>query len=151
MSQSQLPRTEQVPTDPSIVVGIDGSPAATAALRWAAGEARSHDAELTVISVVAPPATFGYPMAVVPGMDEALLQSAEIMLDEALAEVFGDKRPAKVRRVVEEGTPSRVLIDASAKATLLVVGARGHGGFLLGSVSDRCVHHANCPVVVVRD
>jgi nucleotide-binding universal stress UspA family protein len=46
-----------------------------------------------------------------------------------------------------------VLLDASAGASLLVVGSRGHGGFaeaLLGSVSQHCVQHAPCPVVVVR-
>jgi nucleotide-binding universal stress UspA family protein len=46
-----------------------------------------------------------------------------------------------------------VLLDASDTADLLVVGSRGHGGFteaLLGSVSQHCVHHAHCPVVVIR-
>ena len=51
-----------------------------------------------------------------------------------------------------EGHPAGILIEASAQADLLVVGSRGHGGFvgaLLGSVSHRCVAHALCPVVVV--
>ena len=45
-------------------------------------------------------------------------------------------------------------LNASAGADLLVVGSRGHGGFveaLLGSVGQHCVHHATCPVVVIRD
>ena len=52
-----------------------------------------------------------------------------------------------------EGIPAQVLLDASDGADLLVVGSRGHGGFtgaLLGSVSQHCVHHAHCPVVVIR-
>ena len=59
-----------------------------------------------------------------------------------------------VRTSVEEGkNPAEVLIDRSAEADLLVVGSRGHGGFigmLLGSVSQHLVAHANCPVVIVR-
>ena len=52
-----------------------------------------------------------------------------------------------------EGNAAQVLLDASDGADLLVVGSRGHGGFteaLLGSVSQHCVHHAHCPVVVIR-
>jgi len=54
---------------------------------------------------------------------------------------------------VIEGYPAQVLVNASAGADLLVVGNRGHGGFadvLLGSVSTFCVHHARCPVTVIR-
>jgi nucleotide-binding universal stress UspA family protein len=52
-----------------------------------------------------------------------------------------------------EGNAAQVLLDACDGADLLVVGSRGHGGFteaLLGSVSQHCVHHARCPVVVLR-
>jgi nucleotide-binding universal stress UspA family protein len=58
-----------------------------------------------------------------------------------------------VRARVVEGNAAQVLLDASDGADLLVVGSRGHGGFteaLLGSVSQHCVHHARCPVVVIR-
>jgi nucleotide-binding universal stress UspA family protein len=55
---------------------------------------------------------------------------------------------------VVQGHPAQVLLDASAGAELLVIGSRGHGGFvgaMLGSVGQHCVHHATCPVVIIRD
>jgi nucleotide-binding universal stress UspA family protein len=61
--------------------------------------------------------------------------------------------PVKVSSVVREGNAAQVLLDAANGAELLVVGSRGHGGFaeaLLGSVSHACVHHARCPVVIIR-
>ena len=59
---------------------------------------------------------------------------------------------AVVPRVVQ-GHPAPVLVEASQGAELLVLGSRGHGefaGMLLGSVSEHCVSHAHCPVLVVR-
>jgi nucleotide-binding universal stress UspA family protein len=58
-----------------------------------------------------------------------------------------------IRPVVVRDNAARALIDAAKDADLLVVGSRGHSGFteaLLGSVGQHCVHHAHCPVVVVR-
>jgi len=75
--------------------------------------------------------------------------------EDALASVLGDvETPASVQveRVVKEGSAARVLLAESADAVLLVIGARGHGGFtglLLGSVATQCVHHAKVPTVVV--
>ncbi|GAA4612060.1 hypothetical protein GCM10023195_51450 [Actinoallomurus liliacearum] len=62
----------------------------------------------------------------------------------------GHEVSIKVRAIT--GVPAEELLNASAGTDLLVVGSRGHGGFarlLLGSVSSQCVHHADCPVVVV--
>ncbi|MGG7569362.1 universal stress protein [Streptomyces sirii] len=62
--------------------------------------------------------------------------------------------PAGVERRVVEAPPAPTLIEAARNADLLVVGARGRGGFaglLLGSVSQQCVQGAACPVVIVRD
>ena len=72
----------------------------------------------------------------------------------AIADVSSPDEQVTIRCKVVEGNAPRVLLDASAGADLLVVGSRGHGGFveaLLGSVRQHCVHHATCPVVVVRD
>ena len=58
-----------------------------------------------------------------------------------------------VTRHLVSGHPAPVLIEASRHAALLVVGRSGHGGFagmVIGSVSQHCVSHAACPVVVVR-
>ena len=78
--------------------------------------------------------------------------AAQVAAD-AIAEVSGPGEQVKIRTTAAEGSPARVLLDASQGAELLVVGSRGHGGFteaLLGSVSQHCVHHATCPVVVIR-
>jgi nucleotide-binding universal stress UspA family protein len=76
------------------------------------------------------------------------------VVTEAMAELPESGRQVEIRPKVAEGNAAQVLLDASDGADLLVVGSRGHGGFaeaLLGSVSQHCVHHATCPVVVIRD
>ncbi|HEX5294163.1 MAG TPA: universal stress protein [Streptosporangiaceae bacterium] len=75
------------------------------------------------------------------------------VLNEAVASAVDPASPVPVTMTVAHGVASQVLLDAARAADLLVVGSRGHGGFaeaLLGSVSQHCVHHASCPVVIIR-
>jgi nucleotide-binding universal stress UspA family protein len=80
-------------------------------------------------------------------------ENAEKIAADAVSSTLNPASDVPVRARVTEGRAAQVLLDASAGASLLVVGSRGHGGFaeaLLGSVSQHCVQHAPCPVVVVR-
>ncbi len=133
-----------------IVVGVDGSEGAMGALRWAAAEAERWDA-----SVVAVQAWEFTPLIVATEapIDLAeLRRETDLLLDEHVRAAFGDREATVERRVVEE-LPARAILDAASEgADLIVMGSRGRGGLkglLLGSVSQKVVHHAPCPVVVV--
>jgi len=81
-----------------------------------------------------------------------VLAAVRSAVDDEL-EQAGVEPPHVTEEVVAGIRPSQLLIERSHEAGLLVVGSRGLGGFrglLLGSVSQQCVHHAACPVVVVR-
>jgi nucleotide-binding universal stress UspA family protein len=85
---------------------------------------------------------------------DELEKEAEKVLVASVSEVCGEHPTALVRARVVQGHPVAVLIRAARGADALVVGSRGHGGFvgaLLGSVSQHCVQHATCPVVVIRE
>ncbi len=138
-----------------IVVGVDGSQPANAALRWAVRHAElTGDAVEAVIAWQFPivGASYGWAgVAVTEGTDLRAL--AEKTLAEAVDKTAGPDTAVVIERRVVEGYPASVLVEESADADLLVVGSRGHGTFaeaLLGSVSQHCSHHARCPVVIVR-
>ncbi len=137
---------------PVIVVGVDGSDSSKDALRWAAGQARLTGATLRAITAWSVPMmNYG---AAMPGSIEAdVSRDCREALDQALADALGAAPSIKVAADVVEGHPADVLVRAAEEAELLVVGSRGHGAFkgmFLGSVSNHCVSHAPCPVVVVR-
>lgn len=134
---------------PTSVVGVDGSPSATQALRWALRQTELTGGELHAVSVWHLPTTAGWE-TVLDAIDWAA--DARSALDTALAAVAPGGAP-QVHRHVLEGHPARALVGAAADADLLVVGNRGRGGFsgmLMGSVGLHVLAHASCPVVVVH-
>jgi nucleotide-binding universal stress UspA family protein len=91
------------------------------------------------------------PMVTAGGFD--FKENSEKLLAGAISAAVDPASGVPVRARVVEGNPAQVLLDAADGADLLVLGSRGHAGFteaLLGSVSQHCVHHAHCPVVVIR-
>ncbi|SDH59499.1 Nucleotide-binding universal stress protein, UspA family [Lentzea fradiae] len=137
-----------------VVVGVDGSAAARAALEWAVEDARRRGCRVDAVSAWHP--DYGIiigptPAEVVTGLlPQEMRAAARTRLDEALQGVGGD---VEIRPVLVEGDPRTALVEASKNAELLVVGNRGHGVLVeavLGSVSSHCVHNASCPVVVIR-
>lgn len=136
---------------PLIVVGVDGSPSAASTLEVAIEEARFRHAVLHV--TYAYPA-LGSPLTGSTGKDyyEQTHHDAREIL-ERVAAAAPSTEGLEVEWLGVPGNPSEVLIAASRGASLLVVGSRGLGGFIglmIGSVSNQCVHHAHCPVLVVR-
>jgi nucleotide-binding universal stress UspA family protein len=136
-----------------IVVGVDGSEASTHALMWAAAEARVRGAALTVVHAWHPPFIGGgYPLVPVIYDLELYEKSAQQVLDEAVDAIDPTGLTGGVVGQLVEGAAASALLAASQDADLVVVGARGVGGFLdllIGSVSMQVTHHASCPVVVV--
>jgi len=137
-----------------IVVGVDGSEHSLLALRWAAQEAVRTGAELDVVTAWLSP-EHAAPLGVVPKVlsPDELVAEAGRKLDELVAEVLPDTS-AVVHTEVVRGEAAASLVARARGADLLVVGSRGRGLFadlLLGSVSEHCVRHAPCPVVVVRE
>jgi nucleotide-binding universal stress UspA family protein len=136
---------------PRVLVGVDGSAPAHAALEFAVGEARMRDAVLVaVMAVQLPDYAWIDPYGVrVPEQDA--LRRARDKLDRILA--AADTEGLQLDPIVTAVPASQALVDRSADCDLLVVGSRGHGGFrglVLGSVSLQCALHAHCPVTVVH-
>jgi nucleotide-binding universal stress UspA family protein len=134
-----------------MIVGVDGSDPAMRALRWALGEARDRGATLVVAHVAAGPPPTATALAP-PGPTAAELEELgrRLVVDEILAGL--DTAGVTIEPVAVAGHPAEELCSLSQGADLLVVGARGLGGFgglMLGSVSQQVVAHAPCPVVVV--
>jgi nucleotide-binding universal stress UspA family protein len=144
-------------TDGRIVVGVDDSVHAAAALRWALAEGALRQTTVEVVHSWSPPVSalpFGATLSF--KVDEAAIDSAardevDRIVDEALAEM--DVQPAEVLRTILPGGPSVTLVDVAEGADLLVVGSHGRTGLrriAMGSVAMAVVQHATCPVVIVR-
>ncbi|WP_347057111.1 universal stress protein [Blastococcus sp. HT6-30] len=143
-----------VQVEGGVVVGHDGSKCAQEALRWAARLARRADVDVHVVRAWSM-TTAPHPATWEPGYVPPLPDWEQAVLEELTAHVAaaGLDPAARVTCHVVHRPPVQGLLAAAEGANLVVVGARGRGGFsglLLGSVSDQLVHHAACPVTVVR-
>jgi nucleotide-binding universal stress UspA family protein len=135
-----------------IVVGVDGSPNAAAALRWAVAEARRRGVHLLALFA------WGYVQPGHAGDDHTFDPSydagrAETVLAAAVEAALGPDAAGLVERSVPHDTAARALLEAAVDAELLVVGARGTGGLhglLLGSVSRELLHRTIGPLAIVR-
>jgi nucleotide-binding universal stress UspA family protein len=150
--------TEHTPD--RIVVGIDGSASSDAAVRWAAREAVMRKTKLTLLYVKPPGLPvwgMGYAMAPLP-MDYGEMEKEEgqriLAAAQRVASTAVPSAPeGQVRSELVFATPVPTLVDATKDAQMIVVGSRGQGAWrrgLLGSVSTGLIHHAHCPVAVIR-
>ncbi len=145
-----VPNVDAAAPTGRLVVGVDGSPAAMAALCWACDEADDRDDELWLVHV------WDYPYATElssPTVRDLMRVDASLMLEQA-ARAARERRRGPVEDVLIEGSATTELIDRSRTADLVVVGSRGRSpvrSALFGSVSQAVSARAACPTVVVRD
>jgi nucleotide-binding universal stress UspA family protein len=143
--------TAREPAEHRIVVGVDGSPCSREALRWAVRQAALTGSVVDAVIACHDRASYaGYAWLVADTFDADL---AAKTLSEAVDSTIAAGGTVTVRQHAMEGHAARVLLDAARGADLLVVGCRGHGGFdgmLIGSISQHCVQHSPCPVVIIR-
>ena len=135
-----------------VVVGVDDSPAARAALALAVQEAAWRGGELHVISVWSMPGGHTSHASVPGPLRDACVEEARTLADRLVQEILGSDPPAPVVVAVGEPPAARALVEASERADLVVVGSRGRGRLarlVAGSVSAEVVHDARCPVTVV--
>jgi len=137
-----------------VVVGVDGSPASEAALAFAFDMASRRAAELVAVHVWRDVISVGAGSVPIPDLDwDAVATDERIVLSERLAGWHERYPDTAVRQVVHEDRPAQRLLREAEGAQLLVVGSFGRGALahaLLGSVSHALIHHAPCPVAVVK-
>lgn len=133
-----------------IVVGVDGSASANAAMEWAAQEAEIRDSTLELVHAWNyPNLGYGGYVAVLEDFEK----DASSVLEDVTAQIRNDHPGIKLVSSLIQGPTAQTIIDRAKEADLVVVGSRGKGGFtglLLGSVGQQLVHHCPAPVVIIH-
>jgi nucleotide-binding universal stress UspA family protein len=141
-----------VPPKLVVVVGIDGSPQSRAALSWAVRYAELIGARVRAVAVWHQPMQFAE--ASLAPMSEDFANEARRWLADALPDDTGEgsEPQVEIETRIEQGEPTHVLLGHASTAELLVLGNHGRsplGAMVLGSVAQRCAHHAPCPLLLV--
>jgi nucleotide-binding universal stress UspA family protein len=144
----------EVRTSGPVVAGVDGSPTSEPAIAFAAEEATLRGARLMGVHAFTHPPSLG-PGDMMPLVysRESLRGDEDRVLAEALAGLSDTHPDLAVTHRLRRGRPAPALIEESARAQLVVVGALGRSslaGLVLGSVSHALLHHAGCPLAIVR-
>lgn len=143
------------PSQRPVVVGVDDSPDADHAIGFAFEQAAARSVDLVAVRAWQPPPVPWRSDLRPLAYDADQLETAERTLAGQALHGWPDKHPqVSVNIRLMPGTAAHALVTASAEAQLVVVGSRGRGGFrglLLGSTARQLIHHAHCPVAVVRD
>ena len=136
-----------------IVVGVDGSEESLQAVEWAAQEAGRHSWPLRIVSAPAAMPRIRAYHAATDTVAIALRGISERAMETAVSRSREMAPGVPVSTGLLSGPAAVAVADSGADAAMLVVGARGAGGFtamILGSVSRYAATHAPCPIVVVR-
>jgi nucleotide-binding universal stress UspA family protein len=153
------PRTED-DTDGRVVVGVDGSEPSDRAVEYAVDHVSRHGGVLVgvhattglPVDAMAPGGAWGQGLGL--GLDaDQLRTSADALIAASLAGPLSRHPEVRAERVVSLARPAEALAEEAEGAALLVVGSHGHGAVrraLLGSVSHAMLHHAPCPLALVR-
>ncbi|GAA2144985.1 hypothetical protein GCM10009825_37080 [Arthrobacter humicola] len=138
-----------------IVVGFDGSKQSHAALEWAIEECQFRDAELRIVTVWDKAPMSWYPALLETAAGEIVAEESPQQQAEQISAAAAQAADAVnvVTRTVQNDSAASAILAAAQEADLVVIGARGHGGFAglhIGSVSSQVANHCPCPVLVVR-
>lgn len=141
---------------PGVVVGVDGSPHSTGAVRWAARAAELRNVPLTLVHVVPPTSATWLQPSFLPAWMRGQRKRGQQVLDDALqvAHESCQPGPAEIYCEMPSATTVSALDDLSKDAELVVAGCLGTGtlrGRHLGSVSSGLAHYAHCPVAIIHD
>jgi nucleotide-binding universal stress UspA family protein len=133
-----------------IIVGVDGSEDSKQALRWAVAQAERTGQHIEAIAAWEVPVTI---LLLPTATEQDYADRSAAVLSDTLHEAIGDEPPVVVRARTREGRAAHVLTSEATPEDTLVIGSHGRGelpGMHLGSTASYCVHHAPCPVVVLR-
>jgi nucleotide-binding universal stress UspA family protein len=138
-----------------IVCGVDGSMAGDRALQWAVDEAARRGCRLRVVTAWTWDGVESMGASSSPAEAQARAQKVqEAALTRVMQTVENDSDLPELERLLLRETPSVALCTAALDAELMVLGSHGRGGVhekLVGSTSQRAIHHASCPVVILPD